>query len=144
VNATSKDKPAKKLEIKIDNSLFFASMLEKQAPNTCKVVLDLLPLDCELFHATWSGDMLFCKCHGIPGKLEPENSTIYPSRGDIGLNSHLKELQLVYGQAQFRARSGPAPDNLFARVIKNIDEFEEIGKKIHREGAKKISIKIQL
>lgn len=143
MNATSKDKPARKLEIKIDNSLFFASMLEKQAPNTCKVVLDLLPLDCEVFHATWSGDMLFCKCHKIPRQLEPENSTIYPSRGDIGLNFYLKELQLVYGQAQLRARSGPAPDNLFARITKNMDELEEIGKKIHREGAKKIGIKIQ-
>jgi len=130
----------KKLEIKIDDSVFLAAMLEEQAPKTCKAVLNLLPLEGELFHATWSGDMLFFKCHEIPAKLEPENQTIYPSRGDVGLNSNLKELQIVYGQAQLRARFGPAPDNLFARITENLKALEEIGKRIHREGAKRITV----
>lgn len=131
----------KKLEIKIDGSVFLATMLEDQAPKTCKAVLDLLPVEGEVFHATWSGDMLFLKCREIPAKLEPENQTIYPSRGDVALNSSLKEIQIVYGQAQLRARFGPAPDNLFARITENLDGLQEVGKRIHREGAKRISIK---
>jgi hypothetical protein len=133
----------KKLEIKIDNSVFSAVMLEEQAPKTCKAVLNLLPLEGEIFHATWSGDMLFLKHHEIPAKLEPENQTIYPSRGDIGLNSNLKEIQIIYGQAQLRARFGPAPDNIFARISEDMEGLAEIGKKIHREGAKKIAIRIR-
>jgi len=131
----------KKLEIKIDDSVFLATMLEKKAPKTCKTVFNLLPLEGEVFHATWSGDMLFFKCHEVPSKLEPENQTVYPSRGDVALNSNLKEIQIIYGQAQLRARFGPAPDNLFARITENLEGLEEIGKRIHREGAKKITIK---
>ena len=132
-----------KLEIKIDGTVFLAALLEEQAPKTCKVILNLLPLEGEVFHATWSGDMLFFKCREIPDKLEPENLTVYPSRGDVALNSSLKELQIVHGQAQLRARFGPAPDNLFARITENLKGLEEIGKKIHCEGAKKITIKLR-
>lgn len=133
----------KKLEIKIDDSVFLATILEEQAPKTCKAVLNLLPLEGEVFHATWSGDMLFYKCHEIPTKLEPENQTAYPSRGDVALNSNLKEIHIVYGQAQLRARFGPAPDNLFARITENLKDLEEMGKRIHREGAKKITVKLR-
>ena len=133
----------RKLEIKIDDSVFLATLLEEQAPKTFKAVLNLLPLEGEVFHATWSGDMLFFKCREIPDKLEPENQTVYPSRGDVALNSNLKELQIIYGQAQLRARFGPAPDNLFARITENLKNLEEIGKRIHREGAKKIIIKLR-
>lgn len=133
----------KKLEIKIDGSVFLATILEEQAPKTCKAVLNLLPLEGEVFHATWSGDMLFYKCHEIPTKLEPENQTAYPSRGDVALNSNLKEIHIVYGQAQLRARFGPAPDNLFARITENLKDLEEMGKRIHREGAKKITVKLR-
>jgi hypothetical protein len=136
-------KLVKKLEIKIDDSVFLATILEEQAPKTCKAVLNLLPLEGEVFHATWSGDMLFYKCHEIPTKLEPENQTAYPSRGDVALNSNLKEIHIVYGQAQLRARFGPAPDNLFARITENLKDLEEMGKRIHREGAKKITVKLR-
>jgi hypothetical protein len=136
-------KLVKKLEIKIDDSVFLATILEEQAPKTCKAVLNLLPLEGEVFHATWSGDMLFYKCHEIPTKLEPENQTAYPSRGDVALNSNLKEIHIVYGQAQLRARFGPAPDNLFARITENLKDLEEMGKRIHREGAKKIAVKLR-
>jgi hypothetical protein len=136
-------KLVKKLEIKIDGSVFLATILEEQAPKTCKAVLNLLPLEGEVFHATWSGDMLFYKCHEIPTKLEPENQTAYPSRGDVALNSNLKEIHIVYGQAQLRARFGPAPDNIFARITENLKDLEEIGKRIHREGAKKITVKLR-
>jgi hypothetical protein len=136
-------KLVKKLEIKIDGSVFLATILEEQAPKTCKAVLNLLPLEGEVFHATWSGDMLFYKCHEIPTKLEPENQTAYPSRGDVALNSNLKEIHIVYGQAQLRARFGPAPDNLFARITENLKDLEEMGKRIHREGTKKIAVKLR-
>lgn len=132
----------KKLEIEIDDTVFLATMLEEHAPKTCEAVSSLLPLEGEVFHATWSGDMLFVKCREIPGRLEPENQTVYPSRGDVALNSNLKELQIVYGQAQLRARFGPAPDNLFARVTENLKGLEEMGKRIHREGAKKIAVRL--
>jgi hypothetical protein len=132
----------KKLEIKIDESVFSATVLEERAPKTCKAVLDLLPLKGDVFHATWSGDMLFFKNPEIPAKLEPENQTVYPSRGDVGINSTLKEIQIIYGQAQLRARFGPAPDSLFARITENLNELEKIGKRIHREGAKKITVRL--
>lgn len=130
----------KKLEIKIDDEVFLAAMLEEQAPRTCEAVLNLLPLEGKVFHATWSGDMLFFKCRETPVETGPENQTVYPSRGDVGLNFNLKEFQIVYGQAQLRARFGPAPDNLFARITENLKGLEEMGKRIHREGAKKITI----
>ena len=132
----------KKLQIRIDDEVFLATMLKEKAPKTCEAILDSLPLEGEVFHATWSGDMLFFKCREKAFVTEPENQTIYPSRGDVGLNFNLKELQIVYGQAQLRARFGPAPDNLFAKITENLKGLEEMGKKIHREGAKKISIKL--
>ena len=133
----------KKLEIKIDDEVFLAAMLEEQAPRTCEAVLKLLPLEGKVFHATWSGDMLFFKCRETPVGTGPENQTVYPSRGDVGLNFDLKELQIVYGQAQLRARFGPAPDNLFARITENLKGLEEMGKRIHREGAKRITIRLR-
>ena len=132
----------KKLQIKIDDEVFLATMLKEKAPKTCEAILDSLPLKGKAFHATWSGDMLFLKCREKAFVTEPENQTIYPSRGDVGLNFNLKELQIVYGQAQLRARFGPAPDNLFAKITENLKGLEEMGKKIHREGAKNITIKL--
>ena len=132
----------KKLEIRIDKSVFLATILEEKAPKTCKSVLGLLPLKGELFHATWSGDMLFFKCREISVKLEPENQTIYPSLGDVGLNSTLKEFHFIYGQAELRARFGPAPDNVFARITENLKDLAETGRRIHREGAKRITVRM--
>jgi hypothetical protein len=134
----------KKFEIRIDDSVFLATMLEEQAPKTCKAALDLLPLKGELFHATWSGDMLFLRCSEIPAKLKPENQTIYPSPGDVGLSSTIKELQIIYGQAQLRARFGPAPDNIFARITENLTDLEKIGKRVHRQGPMRIVVRFTL
>ena len=142
IHSKEGDQLARKFQIKIDDSVFFAFLMEDKSPKTCKAFLSLLPLEGKILHATWSGEMLFLKCNGITGRQELENATVYPSRGDVGLNFNLGELQIVYGQAQLRARLGPAPDSIFARITENPDRLEEMGQKIHREGAKNIVIKM--
>lgn len=137
----------KQIEICLGDYSFIADLIETKSPKTCKAILQNLPMNSEVTHATWSGDVLYVSFpldfpFRFPLVVELENPTIYGSRGDVLFHPGPVELGLlmVYGYAQLRSRRGPLRCNLFARIKQNLDKLEEVGKKVQKEGAKKISV----
>ena len=133
------------LEIQIGGVKFIAELLEREASKTCKTILEALPIESKALHHMWSGEGIYVPMPSgkVAARLELENSTVYPSRGDVGWYSPEKEIFIIYGRARWHTLTGPAPCNVFARISENLKELREIGIKIHREGAKKARIKLK-
>jgi hypothetical protein len=131
----------KKWEIRIGDSVFVATLLEKLAPVTCATLSKYVPYDGEAVHASWSGD---CLC--VPWKTEiiaPEYTcaTIYGSPGDVAWHTlENDEIYITHGISQYRYRFGPLLSNLFAKITDNLDQLSNVGAEIRRKGIRKISI----
>ena len=135
-----------------------AILLEKEAPRTCKLIWDKLPIDDfreltpppkkrwigKAVHHTWCGAGLFCLVEKIQG-LECENHTIYPNIGDIGWNflsyPDFDELSIVYGPALWRGPRGDLLFNVFARVTGNTEEFFDVIFDMRNTGSKRLIIR---
>ena len=131
----------KKLEIRIGESVFEATLLEKLAPVTCVTVSKHLPYEGEAVHAGWSGESIFVPCTTI-GNIPQENSTIYGSAGDVVWNATTNnEFFIAYGIAQYRYRFGPLVCNLFAKITDNLEELNKVFKEMQRKGARKLSVR---
>jgi len=134
----------KKLEIRIGEYAFEATLLEKLAPVTCATLLKCLPYEGEGVHAAWSGQCFFVLWK-IPSKekIPPENRMIYGSAGDIGWNTdpEWNEIFITYGTAQFRHQAGPIVLNLFAKITDNLEQLANVCAEMQRKGTKKVSLR---
>ncbi|MFC1803081.1 DUF3830 family protein [Thermoproteota archaeon] len=138
----------KRIELCIDDYTFTADMHDDICPKTCKAILQNLPLENDVKHGIWSGPVLFVAypidhSFKVPFDIELENPTIYGSKGDILL--HIGPLEIgiliVYEKAQFRSRFQPLISTHFASIKGGFNELEEIGKRMRKEGFKKVFIK---
>ncbi len=127
----------------IDRTNFEVELHEEAAPKTCKALLRLLPFQGEVLHARWCGEAIFIPIDEMP-LLELENQTVYPSKGELiyypGMES-IKEILIAYGACHMWSRIGPLPSNHFA-TIKEVDRLAQIGRRIHREGVKRVTLKL--
>jgi hypothetical protein len=133
-----------KIKLLLDGTTYEAELYEDVAPKTCKALLESLPLEGDATHAAWSGENLFVMWDqaNVKAKFEPENQTIYGSNGELlwDIGAKIYELYIAYGQAQYRWKTGNLVPNLFGRIIGNTKPLQQIGKRIQKEGAKKIRI----
>lgn len=129
------------MKVIISGTSFDTELHEEAAPKTCKALLKLLPFEGEILHARWCGEAIFIPVEQMPS-LELENQTVYPSRGDLiyypGKDS-IKEILVAYGACHMWSRIGPLPSNHFA-TIRDVDRLMQIGRRIHREGAKRVTL----
>ncbi len=106
----------------------FAEMLDDEAPNICKLVWDILPIETKVIHGMYSGLEVFAMLDKpqpapeenrvqlpLPGEL------LYfydPSTGAVGAKKPVAELVVVYGRGVvLRAHEGvPTHCSLFARI----------------------------
>ena len=148
---------AKRISIEYERGgKFVLELLEKDAPKTCKVVWDALPIETDAQHAQYSGQLMFWFTPTVRfDELEnPKVMGLFP--GHLAFNPHFlhklhvqapsvavpQEMFYVYGGCVPADWCGPAPVNLFANTVEgSLDELAEIGKRTRRLGFEKVWMK---
>jgi len=105
-----------------------AELLDDEAPATCQLVWDMLPLEHDLQHAQYSGREVFMLLGGA-SPAPRENQTRLPLPGEVlywsetdtsvtGGGTALVEICLIYGRGvMLRGAEGTtSPGSLFARI----------------------------
>jgi hypothetical protein len=114
------------------------TLLEDQAPQTCRRVLEALPHTAEALHAMWAGEEIFF--NGFPAKFEPENPTIKVKSGALAIVPGSSSFCVFYGRAIPRKAVDQTVDvNVFGQVD-DVPAMAEIGKRLRRQGVEKMTI----
>jgi hypothetical protein len=124
-----------------------AILQESQAPETCKVIWDALPIESDVTQSRWSGrEVNF----SYEDKNHPrrENQTIYTSIGELCYwrdwnnefpERHSHVIAIYYGAEMARSNRGHEPVNVFAQVIPgDLEKLACIGKRIWLKGSEKV------
>jgi len=130
-----------------------ATLLEDEAPKTCKAVSASLPIENKVIHAKWAGDEIFFDGFPLHGELEYENATNDIKPGDVAVIStqaYLPSLGkgktsfcIFYGKSRPRKAVDETVDvNVFAR-IDDIEKITEIARRVRFSGSEKILIKVK-
>ncbi len=133
----------RKLRITIGGITFIAELLEDEAPKTCEVFLNTVPIRGRAIQARWSGEAVWLPMDEWGIEVPFENHTSHPSRGDLlyypgGISE--KEMLIPYGSAIFASRVGQLQGNHFTTIVEGADRLREMGKKVLWEGAQEIVI----
>jgi hypothetical protein len=127
--------------------VLFATLNEKEAPETVSLIWGSLPCESEITQSRWSGREINFKAdlHSLPSR---ENQTIYTSIGEICYwrNWRLEEsgkpehvIAIYYGAEMARSHMGEEPVNVFGQVDYNqLEVMKKIGERIWLEGLEKI------
>ena len=124
-----------------------ADLLEAEAPRTCALIWERLPVQGRLIHGMYSGPELFIVLPGFPG-IETENQVQRALPGDVGYwhndagihasaPREVAELVFVYDRGVSIKGSDGSDSwvNLFARIrTQEADEFFGVCKRSRREG----------
>ena len=123
--------------------VFYARLLEKEAPKTCKTILSRLPFEYRFQQSIVSGHAVVF----LPPDLtvEPENQrTIGIGAGGLSFlvqdpaRNVPDEIYIAYGP-YFVSRCSyiemQQPVNVFAQIDENLDELRKIGSRVLLEGA---------
>ena len=128
----------KKFEIEFEKGgKFVAVLLTHEAPKTCEVFLNVLPLEARVRQARFAGEEFFFQAE-MTG--EPENQ-VPPKWGDIAFNPDVKwKAVCIYYGDNFRVKT---PFNLFARIVSdNLDELKKVGERIWIEGEEMARVRL--
>lgn len=122
-----------------------AILLEDEEPRICQAVWNLLPVEHEAVHSSWSGECILLIPFGIPANArkpeKPENETIFVGPGEIALFCPVDEVLIFYGRGQPRYKKGPSEVCVFAKITSNLKEFAKACNKMVKEGSQKVIIK---
>lgn len=116
---------------------FVAKMLPNKAPRTCEAILEKLPIEQTICHATTAGQELFFK--GGFGAGFPVENLIKPKVGDIGYAADQEWQNILVYYGDFLCF--PKYFNIFARISENLDELMEVGKRVWSKGFEKVYVK---
>ena len=120
----------------------FRAKLEKEnAPLTCARFMELLPFENKVIHSRWSGEAVWVPLGDFDTKLDFENHTVHPSRGDILLypgGFSETEILFAYGSSSFASKMGDLAGNHFLTVTEGRENLEAFGKLVLWEGAQDI------
>lgn len=126
-----------------------ADLLIEAAPRTIERVLEVLPLDCTVYHTRWCGREI-----NFPIKTERvvprENQTATANTGDViywkeweTAENPPEALAIYYGAEIIRDHRGFLPVNVFARVSQDQwPQIEEVGIRVWQQGIEAIHIEI--
>ncbi|MGH9321785.1 MAG: DUF3830 family protein [Vicinamibacteria bacterium] len=134
-----------------ENVTAAAELLEKEAPRTCRAIWEALPFEGELNHAMWSGPETYLPIDSSI-RIEAEHQTIHPLPGEIGFYAidggvlidwpeDMAELAFFYGRgARPSMPDGPVAMNVFARIVENLEGFQNVCARIRKEGVKRLRV----
>lgn len=130
-----------RITIEAGGHSFKARMERERAPKTCDRFLEMLPFENKVIHSRWSGEAVWIPMGDFETKLDFENHTSHPSRGDIlfypgGFSE--TEILFVYGSSIFASKMGQLAGNHFLTVVDGLDQLEAFGKRVLWEGAQDI------
>ncbi len=129
------------VRISIAGEVFQATLRYDLAPRSCDRLVKLLPYQGSLIHAQWSGRSCWSPLSSVwPAgeRLEPENATAYPSRGEILLyGGELSEPELLvpYGASRFASVAGALAGNPVLLIEDRLTRLAELGRQILWRGA---------
>lgn len=131
------------LKITIGDYVFKARMHTDKAPETCRMLLEKMPITGKAIQARWSGEAAWLEMNPYGIEAPQENATSYPGPGQLlyypgGVSE--KEILIPYGSAIFASKFGLLPGNHFATIIEGNESLGSMGEKVFREGAQEIII----
>ena len=141
----------KKLKIEFERGgVFYARLMEEEAPKTCKTLLERMPLEFRFWQSIVSGHAMVT----IPENLtvEPENQrTIGCPAGTLAFlvqdppRNVPDEIYIAYGP-YFVSRCSyiemQQPVNIFAQIEEDLEELQKVGKRVLMEGAETVKISL--
>lgn len=139
-----------------------ARLLDDEAPRTCRAVWDALPLSSQVFHGKYARNEIY---HLVPAfaDVDPgkENTTVTPIPGDLCYFSfdsddlgnpaygyeaagEIRQMRRIVDLALFYGRNnllingdqGWVPGNVFATVVRGLDEMAAACQDIWMSGAR--------
>jgi hypothetical protein len=124
-----------------------ADLLDEQAPETCALIWDALPVEGGLVHGMFSGPELFVVLPGFPA-VTAQNQVCRALPGDVGYwhlegglhasaPDEVAELVFVYDRGvEIKGSDGqPSWVNLFAQIrLAEADDFLAVCKRYRTEG----------
>ena len=132
-----------KIKITSGDFLFIGDLLEKEAPMTCKVFREMLPIKSKFIHVRWSGEGIWIPYGEMRTGLLYENHISHPAKGEFLLYpGGISEMEMIlsYGRCCFASQYGQLAGNHFMTIKEGIERLEEFGKKVLWEGGQKILI----
>jgi hypothetical protein len=131
------------LKITIGEYVFKARLHTDRAPETCRLLLEKMPIKGKAIQARWSGEAAWLQMDPYDVKAPQENATSYPGPGQLlyypgGVSE--KEILIPYGSACFASKFGLLPGNHFATIVEGFELLEEMGNSVLWEGAQPIKI----
>jgi len=130
----------------IGDEAFTARLRTDIAPVSCEVLAGMLPLNCEVIHARWSGESIWAPLSRVwpaglmlPTEHEAEN----PRPGDVlmfGGPISEPELLISYGRTRFASVAGPLAGNPVLTVCDRLERLSELGPTVLWRGAMRLQI----
>lgn len=137
-----------------------ARLLEGEAPRTCAAVWDALPVGSDVYHAKYARNEIYTFVPTFGGVAPgPENTTVTPIPGDVvcfpfeqwqmantaygyAADSAQREEEQIIDLAVFYGRNnlllnadtGFVPGNVFATIVRGLDEMAEAAQDLWRRG----------
>jgi hypothetical protein len=111
-----------------------AVLFDRGVPRAARGLHDALPLEIELVHVAWSGEMLMATRTFAFGPDFAENDVRLVRPGDLTWDSKYGELGVVYGTAECRLPSGPNCVTVFGAVDEGLEQLAAFGRARRFEG----------
>ena len=131
----------KLLKITAGPFVFTARMEEADAPETCAAFSSRLPFRNKIIHVRWSGEAVWVPLGDLNLRLDYENHTSHPSRGDILLYpGGISETEILfpYGSTCFASKMGQLAGNHFLTIEEGREHLAALGQMVLWEGAQDI------
>ncbi len=142
------------------------TLYERQAPAVCRAIYASLarPLETQTAHACFDGHAVYCYLRDFPDPPPVENSTMYPTPGDVmfyyapphayawmsqdqermvpgGVDAAVHEFSFIYGPVNLTHLMGDSfYGSLIGRVTTGFDELTEAFARTLREGSTPVAI----
>lgn len=131
------------IKLTIGEHVFKAKLHTDKAPETCRMLLEKMPIKGKAIQARWSGEAAWLQMDPLGIEAPQENATSYPGPGQLlyypgGVSE--KEILIPYGSAIFASKFGLLPGNHFATIVEGVEQLEAMGEKVLWEGAQSITI----
>jgi hypothetical protein len=143
------------IKIKFGNVEVVAELLIKEAPKSCELIKNLLPLEGKPWHAIENGREIFLPIPEPDPEIIPENQTIHQIPGDVfiydkpiiyiepdwpEIRRHRPVIAFSYGRdTQVRGTFQPLAVNIIGRINGDLEQLEDEAVRLRNEGVDFIS-----